>query len=285
MNAPIFSRRLDADPAVKTWLATLNDKDRAALRDDVTPSIKEIGCDPAAFDGDDKDEVSGDRQVGITAAAFQAQVAADLEPEQPRLSEEVLDALDPASADALVARVLDEARKRLPAWQFPAFALWFQGDGHGFQGRGHARQSIARQLGVSRATVRSALDGGGHSNGPGAIAALTTAILDDDDFKKAVGDVASKNIGKRDAIEREQRLSWFKGLDSKPTMVVPLAMLLVIDALADARREVKVADIIPHFPRSTISQCMGLLRAHGFASTDGHTVKIHNTPCTAKEEA
>lgn len=255
MARPVFSVTLDADPAVRAWLDGLDQDERRELRDDVTPMFKE---------------------VAVEAKHFVRMKGDDEEAHPPhRLSEEVLDGcrFPDMSADVQAA-FMRAARAHLPDWQFRAFVLWFSGANRG---------QVARVLGVSRATVRRALDGGGR-DGPGAIASFTAAIQQDPDFKKVVMNVATKSISKRETEATERILLWFKGLDGKPNMVFPLAMLLVLDELADARREVKVADVIPHFPRSTISDCMKLLRAEGYASSDGHSIKVHRTPCTRMKE-
>ncbi len=234
------------------WLLCLDAKDKRAMRDDVTPAFKEVATEPRVLE--------------------RLREHDDTAPDE-RLSDEVLDHLRRRDDDgaALHVAIRRAARASMPEWKFRAFALWFKGEN---------RARIARALNVSRSTVRSALDGEGRGRGigDGAIKEFMAAISADDDFKKVVMSVATKSIAKTEQRAGARVLGWFKGIEQKPDMVIPLAMLMVLDELADARREVAVADIIPHFPRSLITPCMRLLAAHGFAASNGHRIKVHKTP-------
>jgi predicted transcriptional regulator len=258
---------LDAEPAVMVWLLCLDDKDRRSMRDDVTPAFKEVATEPRHFErmrDDDVDEA------------------------EERLSDDVLDearaALRGAPQDELFPEmgvgprglIMRAARAQMPDWQFRAFVAWF---------RGTNRARIARTLGVSRSTVRSALDGEGKRGGAGAIAEFMNAILRDDEFRKVVMTVATKSISKANERAAKRSLGWFKGWDHKPDMVVALSLLMVADDLADERREVPVAALHPHFPPRLISPCLRLLAAHGFASSNGHLVRVVKTPGQLKESA
>jgi hypothetical protein len=123
--------------------------------------------------------------------------------------------------------------------------------------------------------VRRALEGGGR-DGEGAIAVFLAAVAADERLREAVSEMAAKKQAER---RSDKVLTWFRGWDTKPDMIVPLAMLLVLDELADAKREVKMADVLAHWPRSLVTPCLRLLKAHGMAASEGgHTIKIYRTP-------
>lgn len=247
---------------------------------DIAQAHKEIPCGLAGQDFDIASDVAelpngrprapGYAAKVADAATVQAKARAlRLEIERDRATHE--------DEDGVRASILTAASDLLAPWRFAAFAAWFRADSS--KGREH----IAKELGVSRATVRAALDGGGLKRaGPGAIAIMVAALGKNDTFKQAVMSMAKKN--KQRDEDSERPLVWFQGIDNKPDMVVPLAMLLVLDALADTKREVKIGDVIPHFPRSLITPCMTLLKAHGFAASDGHVIRIVKVPA-AKEAA
>lgn len=167
------------------------------------------------------------------------------------------------ACDEVHDALLEAARDHLPTWQFRAFRLWLGGAN---------RARIARQLGVSRATVRCALDGGGSRDQPGALETIAGA----DEVRKVVMRVAKKNTEERAAKNDERVLSWFRG--AEPAMVTPLAFLLLLDSLADAKNEVPVPDVLPYWPRSLVTPCLQALKAFGYAVSNGHTIKIHKRP-------
>lgn len=251
MTKPLFSDLLDKRPEVAAWLASLDEKTRGELRDDVTPDYKEVG------------RVNPDTLV------------VDDDHEAARASAELLDALDelrrttqgeffPELGGDARGFIMAAARKHLPDWKFRAFSAWFSGK---------KKNRIAKELGVSRSTVRSALDGEGHEKS-GALASLFA----DEDFRKVVMEMAAK--AKRP--DRDMRvLDWFAGLKGNTAnaqMVVAYAFLLILDYLADAKREVKIQDVPPHFPRNLITPCVQILRGEGMASSDGMTIRVHQIP-------
>lgn len=210
-------------------------------------------------------------QVRETLASNERATALRLAIERDRARD---DAPADDAEDEVRRAILSAAIDVLPPWRFRIFASWF---------RGVNRHAIARELGVSVSTVRSALDGEGLKRaGPGALNIITSALRDSADFRKVVDEMATKK--QRESTATARVLHWFRGIDNKPDLIVPLAMLLVMDALKDARSEVQIADIQAHFPRSCVSQCLAQLRAHAFVSSNGRTAKVVRTP-TPKEEA
>jgi hypothetical protein len=162
------------------------------------------------------------------------------------------------------------AEKSLPPWKFRIFKLWFQGKN---------KQAIAKELGISRGTVRSALDGigstaGSKRAGPGAL----KVVAGNDAFRTAILRAAMRTVSRQKKRVDERALHWFTGIQNKPEMIEPLAMLLVADSLAGQRGQIKLGDLLTYFPRSRITPCMALLRAYGFAECDGHTIRIHKRP-------
>lgn len=162
------------------------------------------------------------------------------------------------------------AKASLPEWKFRIFELWF---------KGHSKAEIARILGKSRSTVRSALDGmgstyGASRSGPGAVAVVGA----DANFRNAILRAAMRTVSRQKKRIDERAMHWFTGIQNKPELVEPLAMLLVADSLAGQRGVVKLGELLDYFPRSMVTPCMALLRAYGFASCDGHTITIHKRP-------
>lgn len=210
-------------------------------------------------------------QVRETLTAGEKATALRLAIERDRARD---DAPADAAEDEVRRAILTAAIDVLPPWRFRVFAAWF---------RGINRHAIARELDVSVSTVRSALDGEGLKRaGPGALNIITNALRDSADFRKVVAEMATKKQKENTASARV--LGWFKGIDNKPELIVPLAMLLVMDDLKDSKNEVQIADIQQHFPRAGVSQCLALLRAHAFVSNNGRTAKIVRTPIS-KEQA
>ncbi len=255
---PIFTQALDARPDVAAWLGSLDDQTKRLLRDDVTPMFKEVATEPKRFD-----QLRG----------------GDIEPmehQTDQLLDAVLDALRrspqnelfPEMGGGLHGLAMRAAHESMPAWQFRAFSAW---------ARGTNRSRIAKNLlGVSRATVRCALDGNTRHN-HGAIETFIQAIRADEAFMKAVATVAAKSS------KAEQRAllcarGWFSGFNNRPGMVGPMAMLMLLDEIAGPSREVKVADVLTLFPPSLISDYMLLLSAHGYAKSNGHVIRIHKIP-------
>jgi len=241
----VFDPTLDADPRVAAWLRSLDEATVAELRDDVTPSFKELPV--------------GDVEVPTTVDDADAVVS---DAPWQRLH-----------GDVLVQRaIIRKAKSVLPAWQFRAFALWFAGA---------SRSAIAKSLGVSRTTVRCALDGGGSHQQLGALELIARSSAE---FRKVVTVAANKSQEKQTARRDERLSTWFAGIDAKPELIAPLALLLVVDALADAKGEVKVADLLRHFPRSALTPCLALLKAHAFAASDGQKIRIHKRPHEKPQE-
>lgn len=241
---------------MKGWLESLSEKDRASLLEDLTPQYKEVPTEAV----DPQHEDDG--------------------PATERLSDEVLDELKrraqselfPEMGKDLRGHIMRRARECLPDWQYRAFTLWV---------RGMNRNRIAKTLGVSRATVRAALDGQDvHARGEraGAINAFTAAIEEDEDFRKVVTEVAKTSINKERLRSDERILSWFKGIPNKPELFAPLGLLLLLDTMADSKREVKMNDLVPLVPRAVITPLLAQLRAHGFAVYVDGKVRIHRVP-------
>lgn len=184
--------------------------------------------------------------------------------------EDTPEAGDDASGDEMWAELDAAAKESLPEWKYRIFRLWFEG---------HDKTAIARKLGISRSTVRSALDGIGTSEGakrggPGSIGILAK----NEEFRRAILRSAMRAIATQKRRIDERALHWFADLQNHPELIEPLSMLLVIDTLAGARREMPLRDLLGYFPRSRVTPCMALLRAYGFASCDGHTIHIHKRP-------
>lgn len=83
----------------------------------------------------------------------------------------------------------------------------------------------------------------------------------------------------RDAFE-DRVTTWFSKLPpvkQREEMIIALAALLVIDAVADARRIVRRDDLRLFMPSSML-RSLTLLRSTGYIETDGVTVRIRRTP-------
>lgn len=275
MTAPIFSKELDARPDVAAWLASLDEKTRAELRDDVTPSFKEFTRE-ALPERDREPEVEHTTRARPAGHAAKVKAALEGAAFARALRLEVERDRAAHGDDDTREAILTAAHRLLPPWRFRVFAAWF---------RGASRSQIARDLGVSRSTVRAALDGEGLKRaGPGALTTLVTSLRENETFKQAVLNMATK---KKQQDERAERvLIWFQNIPrAKSELVVPLAFLLVLDDLADKNRQVKVQDTLAHFPRDLITPSLSMLKAHGYAASDGHVITIHRTPADVKESA
>lgn len=251
MTSPaLFSVELDARPEVQAWLATLTVRQRDGLRDDPTPEIKELPHD-AEFFGEIASPAPDDTEPVRLSDGAQAVLDA--------LRRGGQDALFPELDDGLRGEIMRIARSRMPPWQFRAFGMWF---------RGSNRNRIARSLGVSRWTVRRALDE--------ALATFAEIVAGNQQLRRAVMATAVKSVQR----QRDGRiLEWFKGIETKPGLLAPLALLLVLDELATSeKREVRLQDVLPHFPRNQITPCMTVLRALAYVASDGHTVRVLKTP-------
>ena len=171
--------------------------------------------------------------------------------------------LGPDEAADLRATMAEVASAVLPRWQARAFRRWVNGA---------SPSQIARDLGRSRASVRAALRGQQHRGRPGAIEALVAALSHDEEFLR----MAKKKIEESGAAPKTDR--WFRGIARRPELFAAWSLLLVLDDLADARREVPIADLWAVVPRAVITPLLAQLKAHGMAVSDGRKVKIARTP-------
>jgi hypothetical protein len=177
-----------------------------------------------------------------------------VEPTEPGLDHVALDELR-----EVIAAVADGI---LPRWKARAFREWLA--------RKNPTQ-IARELGKSRASVRAALDGQMHRGEPGAIHALAIALAHDQEFIS----MATKKVKAPDAPKTDR---WFRGISRKPELFAAWSFLLILDDMADARREVPLQDLLAVVPRAIITPLLAQLKAHGMAASDGRTVRIARTP-------
>ena len=228
----LFSPALDRDPAVRVWLSGLSDRDRRKLRDDITHRWKEFPRDPPILEG------------------------------VPHVEQQDEPGLDFEALDELRAVLVEVATAMLPTWKAKAFGAWVERK---------SPTSIARDLGVSRASVRAALDGQHHRGDPGAIEALVVALSHDEEFIQ----MATKKVKEASAPKSDR---WFRGIARKPELFAAWSLLLVLDDMADARREVSLNDLLGVVPRAVITPLLHQLKAHGMAASDGRRVKIHRIP-------
>lgn len=112
-----------------------------------------------------------------------------------------------------------------------------------------------------------------------ALKELSTSPFPRDAFEDAIREMAAPRAKEPPPPSRERDvLAWFRGRDSRPDLVPALAMLLVIDALADARGRTRIADLMGFFPRSGISSLLAVLRAHNFVTSDAREIQIRKLP-------
>lgn len=139
---------------------------------------------------------------------------------------------------------------------------------------------IARSMGVSKATVHNHLYGH-RVHGGGALVKLRAHFKQDDDNHVKENDDVNLTT-------KEKNAAWFANIpSSRAHLFGPLAVLLVIDAVVDARRSMRVADLALYMPKPIAAEGVSRLRAAGYIATDGVTLTIRKTPIdemsTAKE--
>lgn len=277
LTRPIFSAELDAHPEVKAWLEKLSEEERRSLRDDVTPSFKEIPIgvkvsDVASHVPDEPSEPGDDD--------LDEEVRAQLRDAMMRQAEVYAQEGAPASSGeyqmSLFAELAggDSRKALLPEWQLRALLAWLEG---------RTYSAIARSLGISRATVRCALDG--HAGrpdspyesrwktAPGAIATFVDRAKADEVFLRRVEKMSKPKPTVEPRITR-----WFTATPNKPELFAALAFLFLLSELAGKGNTVRVDEVLPLVPRAVVSPLLLQLKAHGYAVSDGHTITIHRTP-------
>ena len=151
----------------------------------------------------------------------------------------------------------------LPPWRHEAYALW---------SHGCSDSEIARSLGKSRTTVRDALYDRKHR---GQVVRGAISLVADELRKRA--EVIEMGKPKPDEpTPRARAAEWYRHLCSppRPQDVIAFALLSVIEANADQRGEMLMADLLPRFPRQALSFGLDRLKHLGHATTDGRVVRI-----------
>lgn len=117
-----------------------------------------------------------------------------------------------------------------------------------------------------------------------ALCELPSSPLPNPDPGAVLLALGKSNVGKRDDEKHASVLGYFAGLDGRPALVPALALLLVLEELADSRRRVRIDDVLPHFPSDVLSPCLSLLRAHSFVTNDGREITLHRSPRDAAKK-
>lgn len=146
---------------------------------------------------------------------------------------------------------------------------------------------IAHAMGVSKPRVHQLLYGDardrGRSERPsqggcGAFERIRRALE---------GDVVTNETKEDDDVEmtKDKIGAWFSRLrPSQAHLFGPLSALLVMDAMADARRSISVADLQLYLPKPVATASLGALRQLGYIATDGVTITIRKTPLDDMKE-
>ena len=256
-DRPYFSATLDAQASA--WLSSLDDADRKALRDNVTPLFKELP------------------HTMSTIEVLQRREQANNEEGAEDFVDVVVDALKQTPRCLLSEReagfrgaVLRAAKEQLPSWKYRAFALWLCG---------LSRAEISRRTMLHRSTVRGALDGQRRHERRGAIQAMCETVASNAKVKKQAVDVVQKIAEETKRADTAKVSTWYSKIKrGDEQMIGPLALLYLLDALADKKREVRIEEVMALFPRAAISPFLRALEYAGFAKSSGTTIRIHKTP-------
>lgn len=162
--------------------------------------------------------------------------------------------------------------------QLESFTAWLGGE---------AIVSIAERLGTSHQAVSQSLLGtrqsGGTSRGKvygGALKRVQEYLIEDADF---LVEVAASKAGRGTPDVGLIVRSWFSGLGyAHLDKFVPLSVLLVLFFLSDARGDVTFGDAHAAMPAACVSHALPTLKALGFVTTDGVTIRIRKTPVEVK---
>ena len=132
---------------------------------------------------------------------------------------------------------------------------------------------------LHRSTVRSALDGQRRHTRRGAVQAVCELISSDAEIKKQAVGVAQKIAAETKRADTAKVATWYSKIKrGDEQMIGPLALLYLLDALADKKREVRIEEVMLLFPRAAISPFLRALEFAGFAKSSGTTIRIHKTP-------
>lgn len=235
---------------VRVWLEGLTEKQRAALRFDPTPRFKELPVGDAIAGHANR---ARNRDDGLPTPG-----------------------VDGEQRERLRLLFIEAATGVLPPWRLRAFKA--------FVGSKNLA-AAAREANMTRSSLRSAIFGqpahkkASATRQEGAIAVVAAAVNADDEIKAEVQAI----VDEPDTAPSMR--GWFANIDNKPALVEPLALLLVLDHLADEKREVRVSKAAEHFPRNKISDCLRILAALAFAKSDGKVIRIHRSPLDTKDTA
>jgi hypothetical protein len=142
---------------------------------------------------------------------------------------------------------------------------------------GETTSAIARDRQQARQSVENVLHGGARG---GALKKLRAALSDDVDFLAVMRSIEQERVddGKPPAL-----LRWYAKIlvPSKPEMFMPLAFLMVVCQLTDAKRTVPLAALYERVPRAAVDHALGALRLTGFVKYDGRFVTVLRTPLEA----
>lgn len=148
---------------------------------------------------------------------------------------------------------------------------------------GHNQADIARMLGVHKGTITRILHGaseGARSKRTSAIGKLTAALAGDAEFARlhaAAEDEAARaaELGAADAFVT----GWFRDIPrTRPDLVVPYAVMLVITCLAGTQGRVSLSTVREHFPTAAIEHSLRPLQVLGMLTFDGTEIRVKRTP-------
>lgn len=200
----------------------------------------------------------------------------------------------------MIAAVADLACRKLTPTQARVFLL------HCIEGWSEER--IAEAYGCSQSNVHQALWGQGKttapipsadskfsrldlaferarsqpaSKGSGAVQKLSAELSSDPTIQALMEELrsplATTNLGKRDFS------GWFASAKYRNDFFAPLAMLIVVDAMADAKGTVSYAALSREVPPWIVNQTVNMLKVMGYVTTDGITVRIQKLPISVPQ--
>lgn len=168
---------------------------------------------------------------------------------------------------------------------------------------GKTQKQVADEMGIDPRSVQQHLKGAVRADGwwrsaplhdsppsrgsirnGGAMKKLRAALEGDEGWKAAVLEVSTPTAG---PSQRDRIVGWYAPITRptpRPQQFVALAVLMVLEALADSTGELHWNDAVQHLPRGVLDPALSQLRALGWVRTDGVQIRILRTPVDAEKE-
>lgn len=193
--------------------------------------------------------------------------------ERGQATEEVATTSEWAGVDLERARphLLRVAAATLTDQQLAVFTRWVGGA---------SVTGIGRELGISQQVVSKHLHGNGQAqdgSARGGALKKMKAALEADELYRASLEASKAHATDVDGMHVVRE--WFKPIRPNTlTHFVPFVVLLVIVAIADARRRTTFSALHAHILPTIVTNAMPVLKLRGYVRTDGVTIEVLKTP-------